>query len=174
MKVFFSAICLSVLPSIVLHAQDTPASPQTLDDTYGFRGARFETAPSAYKDLVLAEKAGETTYYRRTGEQKQLGSGTLTDVTYGFYKGRLSVVMLKTTGLANSRAVLEALEEQAGPGTRSNPYAQRYAWNASKVHLSYDENALSNDAVILLTCKKLKEQEMKQHLRTRQTEPLGK
>jgi hypothetical protein len=174
MKVLSAIICLVALPFASVVAQDAQASLQTLDETYGFRGARFETTTSAYKDLVLAEKAGETQYYRRTGEKKQLGSGTLTDVTYGFYKGRLSVVMLKTTGLANSRAVLEALEEQAGPGTRSNPYAQRYAWNASKVHMSYDENALSNDAVILLTCKKLKEQEMKQNLRTRQTEPLGK
>lgn len=174
MKAFSATICLIAASFVSALAQDTQGSVQTLDETYGFRGTRFETAPAAYKDLVLAEKAGETKYYRRTGEKKQLGSGTLTDVTYGFYKGKLSVVMLKTTGLANSRAVLEALEEQAGSGTRSNPYAQRYAWNASKVHMSYDENALSNDAVILLTCKKLKEQEMKQNLRTRQTEPLGK
>lgn len=174
MKAFFSTIYLIALPLATLYAQDAQPSLQTLDETYGYRGARFETSPASYKDLVLAEKAGETRYYRRTGEKKQLGSGTVTDVTYGFYNGKLSVVMLKTTGLANSRAVLEALQEQAGPGVRSNPYAQRYAWNASKVHMSYDENAMSNDAVVLLTCKKLKEQEVKQNLRTRQTAPIGK
>ncbi|SNC67587.1 hypothetical protein SAMN06265337_2003 [Hymenobacter gelipurpurascens] len=174
MKAFSATICLFALPLITVQAQDVQPGLDALDDTYGFRGAKFETPLSSYKDLVLAEKAGQTQYYRRTSERKQLGSGEVTDVTYGFYKGRLAVIMLKTTGLANSRAMLEALEAQAGPGTRSNPYAQRYAWNASRVHMSYDENALSNDALVLLTCKKLKEQEVKQNLRTRQTAPLGK
>lgn len=174
MKVFSAVVSLALLPLTHVLAQDAQPGLETLDATYGYRGTKFETPLSSYKDLVLAEKAGQTQYYRRTGERKQLGSGEVTDVTYGFYKGRLAVVMLKTTGLANSRAMLEALEAQAGPGVRSNPYAQRYSWNASQVHMSYDENALSNDAIVLLTCKKLKEQEVKQNLRTRQTAPLGK
>ena len=37
--------------------------------------------------------------------------------------------------------------------------------------MSYDENAMSNDALILLTCKKLKEQELKQALKIRQPLP---
>ncbi|WP_152981431.1 hypothetical protein [Hymenobacter sp. AT01-02] len=173
MKVVATFVSLIAFSGVVLAQEPTP-SLTTLDETYGFRGARFETAPSAYRDLALAEKAGKTSYYRRKGEQKQFGTGEVADVTYGFYQGRLAVILVKTRGLHNSRAVLEALQAQAGPGVQSSPYIQRYAWNGQKVHMSYDENAMSNDALIVLTCKKLKEQEMKQALRsTPQAPPAG-
>ncbi|QJX47598.1 hypothetical protein HMJ29_11860 [Hymenobacter taeanensis] len=173
MKSLSAVICLLTLPVATALAQSSEPGPQTLDDTYGFQGARFETSVSSYKDMVLAEKAGKTQYYRRTGEQKKLGNGEVTDITYGFYQGKLAVVMLKTYGQTNSQRVLEALQEQAGPGVQNNRFAQRYAWNAKRVHMSYDENAMSGDALILITCKKLKEQEMKQDLRSRPTAPLG-
>lgn len=173
MKLFSTLLCLLALPTAHLYAQDRASSIQALDETYGFRGARFETDTSAYRDLALAEKAGQTRYYRRTGESKQLGSGQVADITYGFYKGKLAVVMLQTNGLGNSRAVLAELQQQAGPGIRRSPYMQRYAWNGKRVHMSYDENAMSSDALILITCKKLKEQELKQALRTAHPFPAG-
>jgi len=174
MKPLSALFCLLTLPLAPLLAQNTPSpSLRALDETYGYRGARFETDTSAFHDLALAETAGQTRYYRRTGEQKTLGEGEVADITYGFYRGKLSVILLKTQGLANSHAVLEALRQKAGPGTQSSPFAQRYSWSTKRVHMSYDENALSNDAVIVLTCKKLKEQELKQALRTRPTTPSG-
>lgn len=173
MKFLSAAICLLTLPVAAAMAQDSEPSLQTLDETYGFQGARFETPVSSYKDMVLAEKAGKTQYYRRTGEQKKLGNGEVADITYGFYQGKLAVVMLKTHGQINSQSVLEALQGQAGPGVQNNRFAQRYAWNAKRVHMSYDENAMSGDALVLITCKKLKEQEVKQDLRSRQTAPVG-
>jgi hypothetical protein len=160
--------------AISAQAQEVAAAgPQVLDATYGFRGARFETALSDYPDMVLAEKAGRTRYYRRTGEKKQFGQGQVADITYGFYQGKLAVVLLKTQGEVNSQAVLEELQWQAGPGTQHNPFAQRYSWDGQQVQLSYDENALSNDALIVLTCKKLKEHELKQQLRNQPTTPAG-
>lgn len=174
MKIFTTLVCLAALSVAPLCAQDTPPSPRVLDETYGFRGARFETSTSAYRDMVLAEKAGQTRYYRRTGEKKQFGQAELADITYGFYQGKLAVILLKTQGHANSQAVLEELERQAGPGQKSTPFAQRYAWNGQRVQMSYAENAMSNDALIVLTCKKLKEQELKQELRTQPTAPKAK
>lgn len=175
MKLLAACTVLFTFSATAGLAQEAAApGPQVLDETYGFRGARFETAPSAYPDMVLAEKAGKTRYYRRTGEKKQFGQGQVADITYGFYEGKLAVVLLKTQGKANSQAVLEELQLQAGPGTRSNPFAQRYSWTGQRVQLSYDENSLSNDALIVLTCKKLKEQELKQNLRTQPTTPAGR
>lgn len=171
MKLLPTLFCAIVLPVATLQAQNTKPSIQGLDETYGFRGARFESDTSAFRDLALAEKAGQTRYYRRTGEQKKFGAGEAADITYGFYQGRLAVVMIKTQGMKNSRAVLAELQQQAGPGMQRSPFTQRYAWNGKRVHMSYDENAMSNDALILLTCKKLKEQELKQALKIRQPLP---
>ena len=171
MKFLPALFGLFALATSSLHAQSQQASLLSLDEAYGFHGARFEKDTSAFKDLALAEKAGNTRYYRRTSEIKKLGEGEVADITYGFYKGKLSVVMLKTQGVKNSRAVLAALREQAGPGVQGSPFAQRYSWNGKLVHMSYEENAMSNDAVILLTCKKIKEQELKQNLRNRPTPP---
>jgi len=171
MKFFSTLLCLLALPTAALYAQESKPSLQALDETYGFRGARFEADTSAFRDLTLAEKAGQTRYYRRTGEQKKMGAGEAADITYGFYKGKLAVIMIKTQGGANSRAALAELQKQAGPGMQRSPFTQRYAWNGKRVHMSYDENSMSNDALILLTCKKLKEQELKQALRIRQPLP---
>ncbi|MCB2377132.1 hypothetical protein LGH70_06035 [Hymenobacter sp. BT635] len=176
MKLFSSLTGLLLLTAAPLLAQQAPASLQALDETYGYRGARFESDTSAFRDLALAEKAGQTRYYRRKTEPKTLGEGQVSDVTYGFYQGKLSVILLKTQGLDNSRAMLAALQQKAGSGTRSSAFAQRYAWNGKKVHMSYEENAMSNDAVVVLTCKKLKEKEMKQALKTQpttRTAPIG-
>ena len=173
MKFLSTVVCLLALPAASLYAQNSKSSQASLDETYGFRGARFEADTSAFRDLVLAEKAGQTRYYRRTSERKQIGTGEAADITYGFYQGKLAVVMIKTQGLTNSRAALAELQQQAGPGTQRSPFKQQYAWNGKRVHMSYDENAMSNDALILLTCKKLKEQELKQALRTRQPLPSG-
>ena len=171
MKLFPTLLGLLTLAAAPAFAQNEVPGLQALDDTYGFRGARFETDTSAYKDLALAETAGQTRYYRRTSEPKKLGEADVADITYGFYQGKLSVVLLKTRGLANSRAALQALQQKAGPGKQNSPFSQRYAWNGKRVHLSYDENAMSNDAVIILTCKKIKQQELKRNLRNQPTAP---
>ena len=173
MKFFPLLLGLFAFTTLSSHAQSQSASLQALDESYGFHGARFEKDTSAFKDLALAEKAGSTRYYRRKGEVKKLGEGEMADVTYGFYKGKLAVIVIKTQGAKNSRAVLAALQEQAGPGVQGSPFAQRFSWNAKLVHMSYEENAMSNDAVILLTCKKIKEQELKQALRSRPMTPAG-
>lgn len=173
MKFVSALVGLLALPVVSLYAQEAKPGVRALDETYGFRGARFESDTSAFRDLALAEKAGQTRYYRRTGERKQFGSGEAADITYGFYHGKLAVVMIKTRGMRNSRAVLAELQQQAGPGVQRSGFTQRYAWNGKQVHMSYDENAMSNDALILLTCKKLKEQELKQALRVRQPLPAG-
>lgn len=172
MKLFSTLVAgLLALTAAPVLAQTTTPGLQALDDSYGFRGARFEADTSAFQDLVLAETAGQTRYYRRTSEPRKLGEADVADITYGFYQGKLSVVLLKTRGAANSRAALAALQQKAGPGQQNSPFSQRYAWNGKRVHLSYDENALSNDAVIILTCKKIKQQEIKRDLRTRPTTP---
>jgi hypothetical protein len=171
MKFFPALICTLALPIATLQAQNTKPGIQALDETYGFRGARFEADTSAFRDLALAEKAGQTRYYRRTSEQKKIGEGEASDITYGFYQGQLAVVMIKTRGMKNSRAALAELQQQAGPGVQRSGFTQRYAWSGKRVHMSYDENAMSNDALILLTCKKLKEQELKQALKIRQPLP---
>ncbi|RSK39564.1 hypothetical protein [Hymenobacter perfusus] len=153
--------CLWALAATAAVAQTPPASTKVLDERYGFRGVRFESDTSALPDRTLAEVGGTTRFYRRTGEVKQLGEGEVSSIRYGFYKGKLALVILETRGITNSRAILAAIQQQYGAGTRSSPFRQRYAWNGKAVTMSYDENAASNDATIFISSKKLRAQQLK-------------
>lgn len=161
MKQIFIIAGLWALTGPAAVAQQAASDIKTLDERYGFRGVRFESDSSALPDRVLAEVGGTTRYYRRTTEVKTLGEGELAAVRYGFYKGKLALVILETKGLANSRAVLAAIQQEYGPGTRSSPFMQRYSWRGKAVTLSYDENTASNDAIIFLSSKKLRAQQLK-------------
>lgn len=165
MKKLLTLFCFLSFSAVSASAQEQepqPSSIQALDEQYGFHGARFESAVTSYKGLALAEKGGDTRFYRRPTDVKTMGEGELSSIRYGFYKGRLAMVILETKGLTNSRAVLAALVAQYGPGAQNNPYQQRFAWNGKAVTMSYDENAGSNDATIFISSKKLRAMQLKE------------
>ncbi|GAB3223262.1 hypothetical protein GCM10027346_02100 [Hymenobacter seoulensis] len=156
MKKLLTLLFLLLQTCLLASAQTATPDIATLDERYGFRGARFESTVNKYKDLVLAENGGDTKFYRRTSDVKTLGEGELSSIRYGFYRGRLAVVILETKGSRNSHHVLEAIRGAYGPGVQRNPYQSRYGWNGKTVTLSYDENAASNDATIFIYSKKLR------------------
>ncbi|RPD47587.1 hypothetical protein DNI29_09015 [Hymenobacter sediminis] len=163
MKKLLTLFCFLSLSAVSASAQEQQTSSiQALDEQYGFHGARFESSVNSYKGLALAEKGGDTRFYRRPTDVKTMGEGELSSIRYGFYKGKLAMVILETKGLTNSRAVLAALVAQYGPGAQNNPYQQRFAWNGKEVTMSYDENAGSNDATIFISSKKLRAMQLKE------------
>ena len=131
----FSLLCAP------LWAQE--ASIATLDEKNGFRGARFGTAVTEFKDLKLIED-GYWKFFRRTNEVLYLGGGELTEVGYGFYKDELGAVIVKAAGSLNCESVLHALTASYGKATQPDKGVKSYFWDGRKVTLSFDHDEQSN------------------------------
>jgi hypothetical protein len=142
-------VLMLVFTPMLLFGQNLKA----LDDKYGFRGMRFETPIDSFKNLVQVEKD----FYKSTTEDLHLGDYELSKIVYGFYKGQLYAVTIRTKGYANSRGVLNILQQGYGKGDQENPYIEEYWWMGEKVWMKYEQNSVTNDATILMVCVKLSE-----------------
>jgi hypothetical protein len=98
--------------------------------------------------LKEASRDSQSKDYTRPREDLSLGAAQLQGNTYGFYKGRYHWLHLQTKGLVNSHAMLEVLRQAYGPGYKSNPYIERFAWLGSRVSVIYEENSVTSDASV--------------------------
>lgn len=152
MKNLTTILLLFFVPTILI-GQNLKA----LDEKYGFREAKFEMPLDSFKNFVdLAEG-----FYKSTNEDLKLGEYTLDKVTYRFYKGQLSGIIIETKGYTNSVGFLKILQEAYGKGYKSNRYIEEYNWFGQKVDMSYDQNSITDNATIIIYCNKLVEQEKK-------------
>jgi hypothetical protein len=109
-----------------------------LDEKNGFRGAKFGTPLSAFKNLRLLED-GYWKFFSRTDESPTFGGGTLTEVGYGFYKEELGAVIVKASG-PNCDLVLEGLKALYGPPVQPDRTVKNFVWDGQKVSLSFDSS----------------------------------
>ena len=127
---------------------------KALDNKFGFREMKFGDSITKFDDLVPIEYSNDSSsiFYKRTGDKLTIGS-TEVALSYGFYKGVLYSIYIKTKGYENSRSLLKTLEEMYGKGYQSNRYIEEYSWYGKKVSLSYDENSINHNADILMYSK---------------------
>jgi hypothetical protein len=124
---------------------------QNLDAKYGFRDAKFEMPISSMKGAVqYGVLTHGNRYYRRPTDVKKIGRYALSDITYTFYKGRLSSITITTKGYTNSQGVLEALQNLYGAGSKDNEYIEEYRWNSEKVMMNYERNSITDNATIYI------------------------
>jgi len=135
---------------------------KALDNKFGFREMQFGDTVSKFDDLVPVEYSNDSSsiFYRKTGDKLTIGSSEV-EISYGFYKGHLYSIYIKTKGYENSRALLKTLEEMYGKGYQRNEYIKEYSWYGKKVSLSYDENSINHNATILMYSKESLNQQKK-------------
>jgi hypothetical protein len=153
---------LTIFLTVFMVALSTVSFAQNLkklDEKNGFRDAVLGSDTTSFNDLVVVEKEGNSVYYKRTGENLTVGDFTLDAVTYGFYKGKLSTIIISTKGYTNSRGLLQIFNTQYGRGYQSNRYIEKYSWSGKNVIMSYNENSATNDANIFMWSKQLSDQE---------------
>jgi hypothetical protein len=127
-----------------------------LDYKNGFRDLRFGSGPQ--KDMIPTEVESDLKIYRRVSDEMTIGGATLDQIRYAYYKNKLIHVLLRTKVYQNSRALLEVLRQAYGRGHRPNQFMERCYWFGAVVSASYDENSLTNDAIILLSNKALEQE----------------
>lgn len=132
-----------------------PVKGQTLvqlDKKNGFRDAKLGASVKSFRNLILTETEGNTKYYRRKTDVMQMREVTFSDITYGFYKGRLSHVFITIAGVENSRRFATLLESLYGEGERLYPWVEAFdnvlEWNGEHVTLTYGEIAGTKEGII--------------------------
>ncbi|MEI6050819.1 MAG: hypothetical protein WCS03_18160 [Bacteroidota bacterium] len=149
MKNLTTILLLFFIPTILI-GQNLKA----LDEKYGFREAKFEMPFDSFKNLVKNEKDFKD-FYKSTNEDLNLGEYVLDRVYYGFYKGQLATIIIKTKGYTNSRGVLSIFQQAYGKGYKINQI-EEYIWSGKKVYMSYDQDSIiTDDATIFIFSVKL-------------------
>jgi hypothetical protein len=128
---------------------------KSLDEKYGFREAKFEMPYDSFKNLTEVE----TGWYKSTDENLKLGDYILDAVVYNFYKGQLAAIAIQTKGYSNSRGVLKILQAAYGKGYQSNQFIEEYYWFGKKVIMSYNQNSITDDAIIFIHSIKMSDLE---------------
>lgn len=135
-------------------AQTKPGTVQALDDKYGFREVKFGTPLSAFSDLTPYKQEGDRQMYQRKKENLFLGKYRFNNITYTFYRGKLSAILCTVTGLDNVRGISQALQRAYGPG-RATRTGKEWAgrrvkmqwmqWSDTQVFLSLESIPLLNE-----------------------------
>jgi hypothetical protein len=110
-------------------------------DNIVFRGMRWGSKLSEYKDMVLIE-SGSSQYYNKKNEQRSIGGATLNKIAYGFFDNRLFSVIIEFVGDSNFYQLHETLNQNYGYGFQSNQFMDNY-WYClrceSTVYLEYSK-----------------------------------
>lgn len=129
-----------------------------LDEKNGFRDMKLGMSIDSVKNLKEIENSGDSKYYEKLDENLKVGDYQIQSICYGFYKGYLSFILIKTKGYTNSRGIKDVIVNLYGNGWQSNRYMEKYNWFGENVSLSYDENSITNDAQIVFQSKPLSKQ----------------
>jgi hypothetical protein len=107
--------------------------------------------------MTLIEHDGDMNFYVRHSDDMTAGAGQIYGISYGFYRNQLFTVMLKTKGIANSRALLDTLRSAYGAGKQPNEFIPRYFWMRQIVEALYEENLTTHNARAFLSSIDLSE-----------------
>ena len=116
----------------------------------GFRGIAWGTNISQLPDMIKMPggEGRDTQVYKRRDEKMQIGDAQITNIAYGFYKGRFSTVIIDYKDLTNAMKLKETLFLQYGDGYRPNQFMEEYHWNSSRVFVSYEYHEISGKGSI--------------------------
>jgi len=136
---------------------------KALDTKYGFKEAKLEMPVTSFKNLVPQGSVEETLPNCKLYEVKNvdlhIGSYSLDDIVYWFYKEKLMTIEITVSGgYSNQQGVLKVLQAAYGKGeSYKNSYgSDTYNWEGATVEMSYtlgDDVDPTGD--IQITCYKL-------------------
>ncbi len=128
-----------------------------LDNSYGFRGVKFESSITEHPTMQPIFVTEDSAYisYRRSDENFSI-DGAKVDIVYTFYKNQLSTVYIQTIDSMGSRIVLKALQKDYGKGKKEDPYIEKYMWYGTKVMMSYMEDINRFEAKIFMSSIRMK------------------
>ncbi|QMU30559.1 hypothetical protein [Adhaeribacter radiodurans] len=145
-------IYLGLFFSLLVSFSSFGQSIAQLEKRNGFRDARLGASIKTFRNLVFTESEGNTKYYRRKTDVLKMKGVTFADITYAFYKDKLSHIFITINGVENSRNFVSLLESLYGEGERLYPWVESFdnvlEWNGENITLTYGEIASTKESVI--------------------------
>ena len=142
-------------------AQETPLSFKPGSEPEGFRGIKLGTDLSMLqgtKHRRTDESFGGIEFYSTEVDALALGKARLESIEYGFWKGRLYVVMMTTKGLANWNGLKESVFDRFGTGAQAFREIESYLWEGEKVAMALWYNKTSKKGIFYIRSLSMKKE----------------
>jgi hypothetical protein len=159
-SLFLSLFMALIMVTITANGQNL----KKLDEKYGFKDAIFEMSVTSFPDLVEisdSTTSGLGRAYARTGDDLKLGNAELESITYLFYKDKLSSIVIKTKGFANTKAMYDTFVQQYGRGYQSNRYIDEFTWWGKRTSMNIKKSSITSDGTLLMWSKPMYELQKK-------------
>lgn len=131
------------LPDLNHDDREVWQAPETIraEGPIGFRGLRFGRDIATIPGMVPAYREGAADYYRRPADNLDLGELRLSDILYGFHKGRFFTVVMRAPSAADFAPLRQAYAVKYGP-PRAVPATLEedliWSWPKAQIALSLD------------------------------------
>src|SRR5688572_23336779 len=87
-----------------------------------FRGIRWGARSTEVPGLQLVESREDRAIYTRDRDRPTIGSATVDEISYGFYKDRFHFVLIRATGESNYYAIKSVFLEAYGQPLQPNQF----------------------------------------------------
>ncbi|GEO04827.1 hypothetical protein AAE02nite_24910 [Adhaeribacter aerolatus] len=118
---------------------------EKLDKKYGFRDVQLGTHIKFFKKTKREWQEEDDYNCRRATDKLSINGMPLTEIVYGFHKGRLNHIYITAPGIENSRELLRYFQSVYGPGKlvyeETEEFDNMVEWAGKKVILTYSEVA---------------------------------
>jgi len=106
---------LSTQPVVHDLPADVPGHTEFLDYKNGFRGVAFGTSVKDFKNLEVYRDRGAVKVYRKTDEDLNIGTSSVTNITYIFVHDKFYAVTMHADG-RNGANLLKVFQAAFGAG----------------------------------------------------------
>ena len=131
------------LPDLSHDDREVWQSPEAIraEGPIGFRGLRFGRDIATIPGMALAYREGAAAYYRRRNDRMELGEIHLSDVLYGFARGRFFAAVMVAPETSDFEPLRQAYVAKYGP-PRAVPATLEedliWSWPKAQITLSRD------------------------------------
>ena len=117
----------------------------------GFRSIMWADDITQNKDeMTLSQSSEQSSYYKRNGDSLEIGGAELSSIDYIYKNDKLSSIMIKTEGINNKSAIIEAFKTQFGKPYQGNRYIDEYIWRGSKTAIILSCKVISYKCSVLM------------------------
>jgi hypothetical protein len=151
---FLLCLAASLVVVTTMIAEETqqekasPGSVAYLDSLAGFRGVKFGTALSEFKDLSLDREHGKLKLFTKKDENLKLGLATLGTIVYHFFDDKFYGVSLHTTDPANTQTLVAIAGTGFGQGAKLDP--QNTIWQGEIAWAQLSQNPGTGEGTLFI------------------------
>jgi hypothetical protein len=130
---------LSTQPVVHDLPADQPGHTEFLDYKDGFRGVKFGASVKDFKNLEMYRDRGAVKVYRKTDEDLNIGTATVTNIIYIFVHDKFYAVSIHADG-RNGSNLLKVFQAAFGAGAHPEGGASQYFWTGKKASAHFFED----------------------------------